>query len=98
MFKKITFLLLILSPFLNSQIISEELVKRHITVLSSDLMEGRKAGTEGIEKAAQYIEKEFGRIGLKKYGALKTYRQNFNQELLKKFKDIQYPIKYKKKI
>ena len=90
MFKKITFLLLILSPFLNSQIISEELVKRHITVLSSDLMEGRKAGTEGIEKAAQYIEKEFGRIGLKKYGALKTYRQNFNQEGLSLFNVIGY--------
>jgi Zn-dependent M28 family amino/carboxypeptidase len=53
-------------------------------------MEGRKAGTEGIEKAAQYIEKEFGRIGLKKYEALKTYRQNFNQEGLSLFNVIGY--------
>jgi len=31
--------------------------------LASDEMEGRETGTPGIEKAAQYIEGEFKRIG-----------------------------------
>jgi hypothetical protein len=51
MFKKFALILLIVSPFINSQIISEELVKKHLYTLSSDLMEGRKAGTKGIEKS-----------------------------------------------
>ena len=51
--------LLFTSIIVNSQVISEELVKKHIYTLASDEMEGRKAGTKGIEKAAQYIEKEF---------------------------------------
>jgi Zn-dependent M28 family amino/carboxypeptidase len=90
MFKKITFLFLIICPILNSQIISEQLVKRHISALSSDLMEGRKAGTKGIEKAAQYIEKEFERIGLKNFGTQKAYRQNFEQRGLSLFNVIGY--------
>jgi len=82
------FFLLIVSPVLTSQIISEELVKKHLYSLSSDLMEGRKAGTEGIEKAAQYIENEFKRIGLKKFKNLKTYRQVFKKKDLSLFNII----------
>jgi len=82
------FFLLIVSPVLTSQIISEELVKKHLYSLSSDLMEGRKAGTEGIEKAAQYIENEFKRIGLKKFKNLKTYRQVFKNKDLSLFNII----------
>ena len=40
-------------------------------------MKGRRAGTAGIEKAAQYIEKEFKRIGLVTYDTLSNYRQTF---------------------
>ena len=82
------FFLLIISPVLTSQIISEELVKKHLYSLSSDLMEGRKAGTEGIEKAAQYIENEFKRIGLKKFKNLETYRQVFKKKDLSLFNII----------
>ena len=82
------FFLLIISPVLTSQIISEELVKKHLYSLSSDLMEGRKAGTEGIEKAAQYIENEFKRIGLKKFKNLETYRQVFKNKDLSLFNII----------
>jgi len=82
------FFLLIVSPVLTSQIISEELVKKHLYSLSSDLMEGRKAGTEGIEKAAQYIENEFKRIGLKKFKNLETYRQVFKKKDLSLFNII----------
>jgi len=52
-------------------------VEKHLYTLASDAMEGRKAGTPGIEKAAQYIETVFEDIGLTTYNVLPTYRQNF---------------------
>ena len=67
----------LIHSLINSQIISEELVTKHLFSLSSDSMEGRKVGTRGIEKAAQYIEKEFERIGLDKFGQMQAYRQTF---------------------
>lgn len=39
-------------------------LKRHLSILASDTMEGRETGTPGIEKAAVYLENEFKRIGL----------------------------------
>ena len=62
---------------LNAQEIDRDQVKKHLCTLASDEMEGRRTGTEGIEKAAQYIEGEFKRIGLKTYADLTTYRQTF---------------------
>ena len=53
-------------------------VKKHLYTLASDEMEGRKSGTEGIEKAAKYIENEFKRIGLGTFEGLDSYRQTFN--------------------
>jgi Zn-dependent M28 family amino/carboxypeptidase len=52
-------------------------VRKHLYTLASDEMEGRGTGTPGIEKAAQYIEGEFKRIGLTTYDTLKDYRQTF---------------------
>ena len=52
-------------------------VRKHLYTLASDEMEGRRAGTAGIEKAAQYIEKEFKKIGLVPYDTLSNYRQTF---------------------
>tara|TARA_R110000787_G_scaffold250841_1_gene356402 strand:- start:3445 stop:4434 length:990 start_codon:yes stop_codon:yes gene_type:complete len=52
-------------------------VRKHLYTLASDDMEGRRAGTPGIEKAAKYIESEFARIGLKTFEDLPTYRQTF---------------------
>ena len=60
-------------------------VKKHLYTLASDEMEGRKPGTPGIEKAAQYIENEFKRIGLKTFEELTTYRQNFTHNGIKMF-------------
>jgi len=40
-------------------------------------MEGRRAGTVGIERAAQYIETEFKRLGLTTYDTLSSFRQTF---------------------
>ncbi len=71
--------LLFISTIVNSQVISQELVKKHLYTLSSDEMEGRKAGTKGIEKAAQYIEKEFERIGLDYFDEMTSFRQTFEK-------------------
>ena len=62
---------------LASQSINESLVKKHIYTLANDSMQGRKAGTEGIEKAAKYIEGQFKKIGLK-YFNNNSFRQTFN--------------------
>ena len=77
--------LLFISTIVNSQVISEELVKKHLYTLSSDEMEGRKAGTKGIEKAAQYIEKEFERIGLNYFDEMTSFRQTFEKNGLSLF-------------
>ena len=90
MFKQLTLFLLIFSGILSSQVISEELIKSHLFALSSDLMEGRKAGTIGIEKAAIYIEKEFERIGLDSFGGMNSYRQNFEERGLSLFNIVGY--------
>jgi len=39
--------------------------KRHLNILASDAFEGRETGTEGAEKAARYIAKQFEKLGLK---------------------------------
>ena len=62
---------------LSSQSINESIVKKHIYTLANDSMQGRKAGTEGIEKAAKYIEGQFKKIGLK-YFNNNSFRQTFN--------------------
>jgi len=59
------------------ELIDSILVRKHLYTLASDEMEGRKPGTEGMEKATQYIENEYKRIGLKTFDTLTTYRQNF---------------------
>jgi len=70
------------------QNIDSSTVRNHLYTLASDEMEGRKTGTPGIEKAAQYIEGEFKRIGLKTYDSLTSYRQNFEQRNLSMFNII----------
>ena len=51
-------------------------------------MEGRKVGTLGIEKAAQYIESEFEKIGLIPFENLITFRQNFTAKGIEMFNII----------
>ena len=75
--KLLTLAFLCISFIANAQNIDKNKVRKHLYTLASDDMQGRKAGTEGIEKAAQYIEGEFKRIGLKTYADLPTYRQTF---------------------
>ncbi|MEQ6124560.1 M20/M25/M40 family metallo-hydrolase [Pseudotenacibaculum sp. MALMAid0570] len=69
--------LLLVFPSVEAQKIKKKTVKKHLYTLASDEMQGRRTGTEGIEKAAKYIEGEFKKIGLKTYENLTSYRQTF---------------------
>ncbi|MED5354400.1 MAG: M20/M25/M40 family metallo-hydrolase [Bacteroidota bacterium] len=70
-------LFITLSSCNNNRVINKKLIEKHLITLSSDEMEGRRAGSNGIEKATQYIESEFERIGLSQYDTLNSFRQNF---------------------
>tara|TARA_B110000003_G_scaffold97577_1_gene99735 strand:+ start:446 stop:1384 length:939 start_codon:yes stop_codon:yes gene_type:complete len=75
--KKLTFVFFVLvSFFLSSQTINEISVKKHLYILANDSMQGRKAGSPGIEKAAKYIEQQFSEIGLKPFEN-SSFRQSF---------------------
>lgn len=76
--KLLIIVFIILSSCSDDKIINEKLISKHLSTLSDDKMEGRRAGTNGIERAAKYIESEFERIGLTTYDTLNSYRQNFN--------------------
>ncbi len=52
-------------------------VKRIISFLSSDDMEGRRVFTPGIEKASIFLQGEFEKIGLETLDGLDTYEQRF---------------------
>lgn len=60
------------------KIISVKEVTRIETALASDEMMGRRTGTPGIEKAADFIAAEFKKIGLKTWPSLTSYRQEFS--------------------
>ena len=50
---------------------------RDLTFLTSDVCEGRGISTKGIELAAEYIEREFVKAGLKPGGGKGSYYQPF---------------------
>jgi hypothetical protein len=60
-----------------SQSISIENIKKHISVLSNDSLQGRGTGTIGEAKAANYISQEFKKIGLKPVGDNNSYLKSF---------------------
>jgi Zn-dependent M28 family amino/carboxypeptidase len=79
------FLLLLLFFLFNIQaqeklLINKQEVKRIITELASDKMEGRATFSPGIQRASAFIENEFKTIGLSFYGKLKSYKQSFKKE------------------
>jgi hypothetical protein len=49
----------------------------HVKKLASPEMEGRGAGTAGLERAARYVAAHFKEFGLKPAGESDTYRQGF---------------------
>jgi hypothetical protein len=66
------FLFLLWGTILNAQNFSQALLKKHISFLASDALEGRGTGTKGAEVAAEYIFQELKFLGLS------PYRQNFS--------------------
>ncbi len=71
-------LALVLAPWAFGQ--GQANAKRYVEdvkVLASPQMEGRGAGTEGLSRAATYIEHEFKRLKLQPAGVNGTYRQPF---------------------
>lgn len=50
-------------------------VQEDLNYLASDELEGRNTGSQGIEKAAKFIEQHFEEFGLQPY--FKTYRDSF---------------------
>lgn len=78
-----TFLLLILFQFSFAQApknkivqVSVSEVQKDLDYLSSDELAGRETGSEGIEKAAAYIEEHFKEVGIASY--FEDYQDDFN--------------------
>lgn len=70
-------------PKLESITITKNEVNEMVTFLASDELQGRHAGSEGIEKAASYIENQFKAYGVKPY--FETYRDQFKIDSLDAF-------------
>ncbi len=66
----------IASPVPFAKTITSENLKKHLTILASDEFEGRETGTEGNEKAANYIAGEFQRMGIPPVVNNNSYFQN----------------------
>ena len=74
--KKLTFVLLILSNYsIYAQKIDRNTLLNDVQTLSSDSFEGRKTGSAGNFKAADYIINRFDKIGLKSYN--ENYKHPF---------------------
>jgi len=67
--------------------ISAEAYRSHIALLASDALEGRGIGTEGIEKAADYIAGQFKQSGLKPGGVDGTWFQPFELDIWRRIGD-----------
>lgn len=58
-----------------AQVITSSNLKKHLSIIAGDEMQGRETGTEGQRKAAAYIESQFKAMGLKQVESLKGYQQ-----------------------
>ncbi|MCD9855136.1 M20/M25/M40 family metallo-hydrolase [Epilithonimonas sp. JDS] len=59
---------------------NENNLKKHITYLASDELQGRLTGSEGEAKAADYLSSEFKKLGLKPYEG-ENFIQNFEYNI-----------------
>lgn len=62
-------------PAVNEQAVKDSL-KKHITILAHDSLEGRETGTAGEEKAYRYLSQQFRKLGLLAAGS-QDYLQPF---------------------
>jgi hypothetical protein len=77
MLKLFIFLLLPLSVFTQSRDFDAKKIKKHLSYLASDKLEGRGTGSKGEQLAAAYLIKQFEKIGLKPMGDAGGYLQGF---------------------
>ena len=57
--------------------VTENNLRKHVAILASDSLEGRRTGTVGEEKAVQYIESYYREIGIPGASAQQAYLQPF---------------------
>jgi hypothetical protein len=57
--------------------VQEQKFSEHVRFLAAPELEGRGAGTPGLEKAATYIADQFKKAGLQPVGGKGSYAQNF---------------------
>jgi|GEM_PF-1328280 len=70
------------SDFTFEELFSSEEAFAHIEALTTEEMEGRRAGSEGNQRATEYIKNHFSSLGLAPAGDEDSYYQWFNQETL----------------
>ncbi len=61
-------------------VFSAEAMAEHVAYLASEELEGRGAGTDGLDKAAEYIAAQFKAMGLDPAGDDGTYFQSFTMK------------------
>jgi hypothetical protein len=71
-----------------NKLIQQSDVERVIKTLSADDMQGRATFTPGIEKAAEFIEGEYKKIGLKPFPGDDGFRQNFTMTRITPLKTL----------
>jgi Zn-dependent M28 family amino/carboxypeptidase len=76
-------LLMATVTFAQKQTIEQAYVDRLIKTLAADDMQGRKTFEPSSQKAADFIEKEFKKIGLKTLPGLSGYKQTFSVNRIK---------------
>ncbi|MBL7829342.1 MAG: M20/M25/M40 family metallo-hydrolase [Saprospiraceae bacterium] len=77
-FKSIIILALLVSAqHMFAQGIDEKKLRKHVTYLASDKLKGRGTGTPEEKMAAEYIAKQFKKIGLQPKGDKGTYLHQF---------------------
>jgi hypothetical protein len=80
-FTLVALILLCLSPLLAQVQSSPEItaaeLRQHLMYIASDELAGRKAGSEGADRAAQYIAEQFKSYGLSPAGSDGSYLQPF---------------------
>lgn len=63
-----------------AEVVQDKQLKKHVSTLASDKMEGRLTGSKGEQKAAKYLSSELKKYGLKPYEG-KSYLQKFNYKV-----------------
>lgn len=79
-FQPVFLIAVLFTSVANAQQIEAKQLKKHIEVLASDKLEGRGTGTTGEHLAADYLIKQFKRLGLVAKGT-DGYKQSFSAKI-----------------